>query len=99
HRDNSIYKILKDNDLDIFTEIISNESKIFERKPSPNCINYLVDKYNLNRDQTYYVGDRPIDIKCATRANIKSILYNSKSDIFDFKPTKIINDFKELLEI
>lgn len=99
HRDNSIYKIVKDSGIDAFKEIISNESEHFIRKPMPDSLNYLVDKYNLDLGNTYYVGDRTIDIKCATCANMKSILYNSKSNNLDIKPTLIINDFKDLLKI
>lgn len=94
HKGNSINQIVKDLNIDNdFIEIISSDSTNFKRKPNPDCINYLVDKYNLDRNNTFYVGDRKIDIECANNANIKSILFNNKKDIAsNYK----INDFKEL---
>ena len=95
HKSDAINKIIVDNKLDdIFTEVISSDSANFKRKPDPYCIDYLVNKYNLNKDKTYYVGDRKIDILCAKNANIKSIAFGNidNSDI-------IINSFKEMKQL
>ena len=97
HKGKSINKIVEDLRIDdAFLEIISSDSDGFKRKPDPSCINYLVDKYNLDKNDTYYVGDRRIDIECANNANIKSILYRNKKDI---KSDYSIDDFKELMRL
>lgn len=101
HRNNSIFKILKDNDIDnLFTHVISSESSYFKRKPDSYSLEYLIARFDLKREDTYYVGDRPIDILSSNNANIKSVLFNNKQDdLLGSNPTLIIKDFKELLNI
>ncbi|WP_088724117.1 HAD-IA family hydrolase [Streptococcus mutans] len=55
-----------------FTEILTSVSG-FERKPHPQGIFYLLEKYHLDRDRTYYIGDRRLDVEVAENAGIKSI--------------------------
>ncbi|MBR3483981.1 MAG: HAD-IA family hydrolase [Lachnospiraceae bacterium] len=57
-----------------FNEIVTSQSG-FARKPEPDGINYFIDKYNLNRKNVYYVGDRTIDMDCAKNAGVNGILY------------------------
>ena len=57
-----------------FKEVVTSLSG-FPRKPNPGAINYLVEKYSLDKDSTFYVGDRSIDIDCARNAGVKSILF------------------------
>lgn len=59
---------------DYFKEIVTSQSG-FARKPAPDGVNYLVEKYGLDRANTYYVGDRTIDMDCAKNAGVKGILY------------------------
>ena len=56
-----------------FEEVVTGNDG-FPRKPDPSAVNYLVEKYGLDRENTYYVGDRAIDVECACAAGIKSIL-------------------------
>ena len=46
----------------------------FARKPEPDGIRYLMDKYGLDASRCYYVGDRQLDVEAAQRAGIGSIL-------------------------
>ncbi len=57
-----------------FREILTSADG-FPRKPAPDAVYYLADKYRLDREHTYYVGDRALDIECAVNAGIGSILY------------------------
>ena len=59
---------------DYFTDIVSSLDN-FKRKPDPEGLNYLIDKYHLDKDNTYYVGDRKLDVECANNAHIKSIMF------------------------
>lgn len=90
HRGRSTESVLENIGIkQYFKEIVTSQSG-FPRKPSPDAINYLVDKYNLDKNNTFYVGDRSIDIDCARNAGIKSILflpensYGSKTGYEDF---------------
>ena len=64
--------ILRDLDLDVcFTEILTSQSG-FARKPSPEAATYLISKYHLKPDRTYYIGDRTLDIEFAQNSGIQS---------------------------
>ena len=83
--------------LDYFDEIVNSQSG-YGRKPDPAGLNYLIDKYHLDKENTYYVGDRPLDIECANNAHVKSIMYIVNEDIV--KPTgKETYAVKDLMDI
>ena len=63
--------------LKYFTEVVS-VARGFKRKPDPDAINFLLDKYKLDKDNTCYVGDRTLDMDCAHNAGIKGILLLSE---------------------
>lgn len=44
------------------------------RKPGPLLINQLIDKYNLNREDCFMVGDKSSDAESGKNAQIKGIL-------------------------
>ena len=65
--------ILRDLGLDVyFTEILTSQSG-FARKPSPEAATYLISKYHLKPDRTFYIGDRTLDIDFAQNSGIQSI--------------------------
>lgn len=73
HKGDNAFTILENLGLaHYFTEILTNQSG-FARKPSPEAAIYLLDKYGLNPQQTYYIGDRTLDIEFAQNSGIQSI--------------------------
>ena len=79
HKGENALTILRDLDLDVcFTEILTSQSG-FARKPSPEAAIYLLDKYGLNPQQTYYIGDRTLDIEFAQNSGIQSINFLASS--------------------
>ena len=73
HKGDNALTILRDLGLDVyFTEILTSQSG-FARKPSPEAATYLIDKYHLNPEQIYYIGDRILDIEFAQNSGIQSI--------------------------
>ena len=73
HKGDNALTILRDLGLDVcFTEILTSQSG-FARKPSPEAATYLIDKYHLDPEQTYYIGDRTLDIDFAQNSGIQSI--------------------------
>jgi len=97
HRGISSMEILSNYNLkDNFIEVV-NGTYGFNRKPDPQGIDYLVDKYHLNKNETYYVGDRIIDIQCGINAGVKTIFINSaKLDIDYSFANYVIDDLKSL---
>ena len=50
-----------------------NQSEWLTRKPSSEAATYLIDKYQLNPDNTYYIGDRTLDVEFAQNSGIQSL--------------------------
>ncbi|MHD0396399.1 HAD family hydrolase [Staphylococcus simulans] len=55
----------------LFLEVIGSD-KVRDYKPSPDGILYIVNKYNLNKDETVYIGDAIFDIQMAQNAGVAS---------------------------
>ena len=73
HKGDSALTILRDLGLDVcFTEILTSQSG-FARKPSSEAATYLISKYHLKPDRTFYIGDRTLDIEFAQSSSIQSI--------------------------
>lgn len=73
HKGDNAFTILERLGLaNYFTEILTSQSG-FARKPSPEAANYLINKYQLDPEQTYYIGDRTLDAEFAENSGIGSI--------------------------
>ena len=80
HKDNSAYFVLENLGIaPYFQEVITIEQG-FKRKPDSEAIDYLVAKYQLDKSNTYYVGDRLLDVEAAKQAGIKSLNLGVASD-------------------
>lgn len=82
-----------------FREIVTSQNG-FSRKPDPEGLNYLMEKYDLDPASTYYVGDRKLDMDCAKNAGIPGILYMPEGS-FDVSGAESyrIQDLIEVLQI
>ena len=79
HKGDNAFTILRDLGLEsYFTEIITSQS-VFARKPSPEAATYLLDKYQLDSEKTYYIGDRTLDVEFAQNSGIQSINFLESS--------------------
>ncbi len=73
HKSDNAFQVLTDlGIIQHFTEILTSDSG-FARKPSPEALLYLIDKYQLDKGTTYYIGDRILDAETAIHAGISSI--------------------------
>ena len=101
HRGVTTESVLKNIGIyEYFDEIVTSQSG-FPRKPSPEGLNYIVNKYHLDKEHTYYVGDRKMDIMCANNAHIKSIMYIPVSSVAKAtgKETYLIKDLLQIKDI
>ena len=80
-----------------FREILTSQSG-FARKPDPEGLRYLIEKYGLDPACTFYVGDRRLDMDCAVNAGITGILYSAPGcvDISGGAEKHIIRDLLEI---
>ena len=73
HKGDNALTILRDLGLEAyFTKILTSQSG-FARKPNPEVATYLLDKYQLDPEKTYYIGDRTLDVEFAQKSGIRSI--------------------------
>ena len=99
HRGASTYEILERCGItEYFTETVTKTNG-FPRKPEPDAINYLVEKYGLIRQNTFYVGDRSLDMECAANAGIGGILFRPEGSFTDPVGTEqfIVGDLMDIL--
>ena len=82
-----------------FREVITSQNGL-KRKPDPEGIQYMMQKYELDPQYTYYVGDRSLDMLCAKNAGIPGILYMPEG-AFDVSgdETYRVKDLLEILQI
>ena len=79
HKGDNAFTILRDLGLEsYFTEILTSQSG-FARKPSPEVATYLLDKYQLDPNNTYYIGDRTLDVEFAQNSDLQSINFLESS--------------------
>ena len=55
-----------------FRDIIGPESACFARKPAPDAVLYLVEKYHMDPAETVMVGDRECDLGSGRNAGIQT---------------------------
>ncbi len=98
HRGRTTKAVLETVGLDgCFREIVTSLAG-FKRKPDPEGLNYLIGKYGLKREETYYVGDRPLDVDCARAAGVKSVLYLPDAELISPSGREdfVVRDLREI---
>lgn len=99
HRGKSIFKFLKyHNMLHLFTEVVTEEHG-FKRKPDPEAFAYLLNKFNIIKDDALMVGDRELDLAGAKNVGIKSCLFDVCNCDFRQQADYVIESMKELEKI
>ena len=83
--------------LDCFREIVTSE-RHFTPKPSGEGVRYLTEKYALDPEETWYVGDRTLDVLCAKDAGVKALLYLEADSCVSptGKEDRIVRDLREI---
>ena len=83
--------------LDFFREVVTAEYRLAP-KPSGDGVRYIVDKYGLDPLETWYAGDRTLDVLCAKDAGVKALLYLPEGTCVSAtgQEDRIIRDLGEL---
>ena len=79
----------------LFTEVIGSD-KVNHYKPSPDGINYILNKYQLENEETIYIGDAIFDMQMANSAKVASCAVtwgtHSIEELKSENPTYIIHE-------
>jgi HAD superfamily hydrolase (TIGR01549 family) len=98
HRGASAITFMSDYGLhDYFNDFITSQQG-FDRKPSPDAINFLLDKHNMNHKEAIMIGDRDLDILSAKNAGIHACFFTEGSVACDIA-NYTINNFQQLYSI
>ena len=65
------------------------------RKPSPKLINDLIEKYNIDKETSFMVGDKLSDAEAGSNAGIKGILIKKEDE--RFKTFQNLTEFADSL--
>lgn len=99
HRSDSTYEILKNNGmLELFTEVVTKDNQ-FARKPDPEAMIYLLNKYRINPQEAMIVGDREIEILLGENANVKTCFYESGNLELELQADYRVKSLEEVLDI
>ncbi|MDO6811307.1 HAD family hydrolase [Zobellia galactanivorans] len=99
----ALIKILKKQNIyDIFL-FVGGVEDAKNKKPSPDIVNLIMDKYNYRPNECLVVGDTIFDIEMGQRANVDTcgVTYgnNTREKLEKLKPNYIIDNFRNLNEI
>ncbi len=76
HRGDSIHELLRRKGVDgYFTDLTTSQHQ-FKRKPDPESVQYLIDKYGMDPAQTLMVGDRSLDIEAGQNAGTAGCFFD-----------------------
>ena len=95
--------ILKSLEMDGLFALILGGDSLEEKKPHPMPLLHVCEKLSVSVEASVMIGDSKNDILAATACNMHSVGvtygYNYGEEIGIHKPTVIIDDFSELLEL
>tara|TARA_B100001989_G_scaffold231833_1_gene190738 strand:+ start:13 stop:525 length:513 start_codon:yes stop_codon:yes gene_type:complete len=80
---------VKIDDFFFATELPETQNSKTRRKPSPKMIEEAIEKYNLNREDCFMIGDKDIDVQAAKNAKIRGFLFEGGNLFYKIK--KILN--------
>lgn len=99
HRNAVCNKLIEKHKLtNYFTEIVTKEYGL-GRKPDPEGFNYIIDKYNLKREETLSVGDRDLDLIAGKNSGTKTCLFLSKGSAYSENADFVIYNLIDLKDV
>ena len=73
-----------------FSKDLPSNDPNSRRKPSPKMIDEAVEKYNLDKNKCFMIGDKLSDIEAARNASIRGFLFEGGD--LSVKISKILKD-------
>lgn len=82
----------------LITETIGADSN-FPRKPKPDSILYLVEKYRLEPDETLMIGDRKLDVEAGRNAGVKTCLFDIDGFLGKIEANHVVGSLAEIPQL
>ncbi len=95
----NVEKFLQKHNLDMF-DFVHSEKNLFGKH---KALKSLLNKYQLNREESVYVGDESRDIEACQKIDLDIISvswgFNSKDMLEKYNPTHLVDTPAELLQV
>lgn len=86
-----------------FFDMVLGQSGNYKRKPSPEGIYIIKEKFKAKSSDIIYFGDTEVDIDCAKRANVFSVActwgFRDREYLSSFRPDIIIDNVEDISKI
>ena len=101
HKDHTAKQVLKDLGIAEYISYTITGDDGFAKKPDPEGIRYLLDKFKLNPEYCTYVGDRRLDEEAGKKAGIKCILFlDGDSPVTPlYEDTLVVDDLLKIVDL
>ncbi len=96
HRGESVFKAIKNEDLEwLFSDMVTSLDG-FPAKPAPDALLYLMRKHSLNASECVMVGDRQIDVSAGLNARMNAIYMDPDGYIKKHSDIPLFRDYHTL---
>ena len=99
HSPNYIWSLLENWGLIDYFEGGVTADDDFPTKPAPDALNFICDKYGIDRERCLMIGDRDIDIDAGKNAGLKGVLLDPDGFYRDYEAAFRVNSLPEIIEI
>ena len=101
HKDHTAKQVLEDLGIAEYISYTITGDDGFAKKPDPEGLRYLLDKFKLNPEYCTYVGDRRLDEEAGKRTGIKCILFLDEDTpvIPRYEDTLVVDDLLKIAEL
>ncbi|MCI5840231.1 MAG: HAD family hydrolase [Peptoniphilaceae bacterium] len=101
--DSTLQKVIGRNFGKGFFDFVLGQCNNYKRKPDPEGIYIIKERFNESLTNILYFGDTEVDFKCAKSANVNFVAcswgFREKSFLESLKPDFLIDDPKEITKI
>lgn len=98
HRGDSIHELLRRAGVHGYFKEITTSAYGFARKPSPEAVQYLLDKYGLDPHETLMIGDRPLDVQAGQNAGTAGCFFDPDGAVYPPAQHQI-TDIRQLFDV
>lgn len=97
HRDSETlgYYLNKYGMSELFDECVTADYG-FEKKPSPQGVRYIIDKYGLCAEETLMIGDRELDVRSGVDAGAYGCLLSEDAENTETCAQYVVGNLKEI---
>ena len=101
HKDHTAQQVLKNLGIADYISYTITGDDGFAKKPDPEGIQYLINKFKLNPEYCTYIGDRRLDEEAGKNAGIKRILYLDENTPVTalYEDTMIVNNLLKIVDL